>query len=127
MTPREKHDFLCPLSDISHCEHGTNDEYCRHCHSECMCRLIWEARSTKMATDDEYMCPFCVTPWKCNGPHIPEDELREFTGYMDDVREDLRQTLLSGILDLPLISVDGVNYIRRSDVVDICEGRNDDD
>lgn len=21
---------------------------------------------------DEYMCPNCVTPWKCNGPHIPE-------------------------------------------------------
>lgn len=22
--------------------------------------------------DDEYMCPNCVTPWKCNGPHIPD-------------------------------------------------------
>lgn len=21
---------------------------------------------------DEYMCPNCVTPWKCNGPHIPD-------------------------------------------------------
>ena len=20
----------------------------------------------------EYMCPNCVTPWKCNGPHIDE-------------------------------------------------------
>lgn len=20
------------------------------------------------------MCPNCVTPWKCNGPHIPEPE-----------------------------------------------------
>jgi hypothetical protein len=19
--------------------------------------------------DDEWMCPNCVTPWKCNGPH----------------------------------------------------------
>lgn len=24
----------------------------------------------KLAGDD--MCPNCVTPWKCNGPHIPE-------------------------------------------------------
>jgi hypothetical protein len=25
------------------------------------------------------MCPNCVTPWKCNGPHIPEDDLsRQF-------------------------------------------------
>ena len=21
--------------------------------------------------DDDYMCPNCNTPWKCNGPHIP--------------------------------------------------------
>jgi len=21
---------------------------------------------------NDYMCPNCVTPWKCNGPHIPE-------------------------------------------------------
>lgn len=21
---------------------------------------------------EEYMCPNCNTPWKCNGPHIPE-------------------------------------------------------
>lgn len=21
--------------------------------------------------DPDYMCPNCVTPWKCNGPHIP--------------------------------------------------------
>ena len=20
----------------------------------------------------EYMCPNCLTPWKCNGPHIEE-------------------------------------------------------
>ena len=20
---------------------------------------------------DDYMCPNCVTPWKCNGPHLP--------------------------------------------------------
>lgn len=23
---------------------------------------------------DEYMCPNCVTPWKCNGPHIEDIE-----------------------------------------------------
>ena len=26
--------------------------------------------------DPDYMCPNCVTPWKCNGPHIPEGEPR---------------------------------------------------
>jgi hypothetical protein len=26
---------------------------------------------------EEYMCPNCVTPWKCNGPHIPQDQSGE--------------------------------------------------
>lgn len=26
-----------------------------------------------------YMCPNCVTPWKCNGPHIPESHPPEPT------------------------------------------------
>lgn len=24
---------------------------------------------------DEYMCPNCVTPWKCNGPHILDESM----------------------------------------------------
>lgn len=28
-------------------------------------------RTSDMA-DTEYMCPNCVTPWKCNGPHDPQ-------------------------------------------------------
>jgi len=28
--------------------------------------------------DDDWMCPNCNTPWKCNGPHIPEEPEREF-------------------------------------------------
>jgi hypothetical protein len=32
--------------------------------------------------DDEYMCPNCVTPWKCNEPHIPDE--REPGGHMVD-------------------------------------------
>lgn len=26
--------------------------------------------------DAETMCPNCVTPWKCNGPHIPDAQAR---------------------------------------------------
>lgn len=25
--------------------------------------------------DPDYMCPNCVTPWKCNGPHLVEPGL----------------------------------------------------
>lgn len=35
---------------------------------------------------DEYMCPFCVTPWKCNGPHIDESDLPELLTYAATVR-----------------------------------------
>ena len=27
---------------------------------------------TKQPDPTEYLCPNCVTPWKCNGPHIPD-------------------------------------------------------
>lgn len=36
-----------------------------------------------MGTTD-YMCPFCVTPWKCNGPHIDEEDMENFLLYMKD-------------------------------------------
>lgn len=49
-------------------------------------------------TADEYMCPFCVTPWKCNGPHIAEDELPEFNAAINEAyqrgREDVVQEIL---------------------------------
>jgi len=28
------------------------------------------------AAQPEYMCPNCVSPWKCNGPHIPEHTIK---------------------------------------------------
>jgi len=30
---------------------------------------------------DDYMCPFCVKPWKCNGPHIEPEDMAEFEAY----------------------------------------------
>ena len=39
--------------------------------------------------DDEAMCPNCVTPWKCNGPHeLPE---REPDGFEVDRAAVLRE------------------------------------
>lgn len=32
----------------------------------------------------DYMCPFCVTPWKCNGPHIDEGDMENFLLYIED-------------------------------------------
>lgn len=31
--------------------------------------------------DEDYMCPNCVTPWKCNGPHLREKTMTERKEY----------------------------------------------
>lgn len=33
---------------------------------------------------EDYMCPFCVTPWKCNGPHVEWDDLDNYNGALED-------------------------------------------
>ena len=33
---------------------------------------------------DEYMCPNCLTPWKCNGPHTEKDKDESSTGHRDE-------------------------------------------
>ena len=37
----------------------------------------------------DYMCPFCVTPWKCNGPHIDHSDLESFQDYVNSVRQEV--------------------------------------
>jgi hypothetical protein len=37
-------------------------------------RDIEALRRAEASYDPDYMCPNCVTPWKCNGPHISEDD-----------------------------------------------------
>lgn len=58
----------------------------------------WAALRTALAAfpdhtpdlDDDGMCPNCVTPWKCNGPHLAADAARP--GLDADVlRETLRR------------------------------------
>lgn len=39
-------------------------------------RRYLEAFPPAVEQDVEQMCPNCLTPWKCNGPHLP-DELQE--------------------------------------------------
>ena len=39
---------------------------------------VFRQESNNHAVD--YMCPNCVTPWKCNGPHIAESNAGESEG-----------------------------------------------
>lgn len=48
-------------------------------------------RATGVRPNREYLCPNCQTPWKCNGPHIPDpdyDDSRDVFGAhaLQDVR-----------------------------------------
>lgn len=40
----------------------------------------------------DYLCPNCVTPWKCNGPHIPEGH--EPKSMMDELNKDFAEELM---------------------------------
>lgn len=39
-------------------------------------RLVMLPQAAIKAAQPEYMCPNCVSPWKCNGPHIPEHTIK---------------------------------------------------
>jgi hypothetical protein len=43
--------------------------------------------------DGKYLCPFCVSSWDCDGPHIEEKDLNNFYERLGYIREDL--TLLA--------------------------------
>lgn len=43
--------------------------------------------------DGKYLCPFCVSSWHCDGPHIKEEDLPSFYERLGYIREDL--TLLA--------------------------------
>jgi hypothetical protein len=44
---------------------------------------------------EEYMCPFCVTPWKCNGPHIEYSDLPEFEAYIARIVKEAEEGKLN--------------------------------
>lgn len=39
--------------------------------------------------DGKYLCPFCVSSWDCDGPHIAEEDLPSFFERFGYIREDL--------------------------------------
>lgn len=36
----------------------------------------------------KWVCPFCVTSWICDGPHIEEKDSRSFLEYAHYAKED---------------------------------------
>jgi hypothetical protein len=40
-------------------------------------------------SSEKYLCPFCVSTWDCDGPHIEEQHLGSFSERIYYMREDL--------------------------------------
>ena len=44
-----------------------------------------------------WACPFCVTSWLCDGPHIEPKDMRSFVEYMHYAKEDHAYTCIDEI------------------------------
>jgi hypothetical protein len=40
-------------------------------------------------TSSNYLCPFCVSTWHCDGPHIEKKDFENFAKKLEYIREDL--------------------------------------
>jgi hypothetical protein len=54
--------------------------------------------------DEDDMCPNCVTPWKCNGPHLTGEEdmgkyKLEWSGLDSEQKASIAVELLTEILE----------------------------
>jgi len=53
---------------------------------------------------EDEMCPNCVTPWKCNGPHILEgdnemnEHVSQWRGLDEEQKASIAVELLTGLL-----------------------------
>jgi hypothetical protein len=64
---------------------------------------------------DKYLCPFCVSSWDCDGPHIEEDKANNFNERLYYVREDL--ALLGKELIQDFAKQNGLNLSDLSEAV----------
>lgn len=45
----------------------------------------------------DWLCPFCVTSWICDGPHIESKDIQSFIEYMYYAKEDHVYTCIDEI------------------------------
>lgn len=49
------------------------------------------------AMSEDYMCPLCVTPWKCNGPHIEPEDMANFNDYVNNWCDAMRDACIAAV------------------------------
>lgn len=52
-------------------------------------------------TPEYYLCPFCLTSWLCDGPHIEQKDLPSFYRRMEVLQEDLGEFAAELVLSNP--------------------------
>lgn len=90
LAPRQDDEFLRKLIDVVQCDWGRGfpgrreqDAYIAKAKDVFAGKIKLENNDEEAPRqveepDPDYMCPNCVTPWKCNGPHIePADAPRQ--------------------------------------------------
>jgi hypothetical protein len=57
--------------------------------------------------DGKYLCPFCISSWDCDGPHIEEKDLQNFYERLHFIKEDLAL--------LATETIDALSFDEKSD------------
>jgi hypothetical protein len=64
---------------------------------------------------DKYLCPFCVSTWDCDGPHIKEEDINSFNERVYYMREDM--ALLSKELIQEFAKANNLNLESLSETI----------
>jgi hypothetical protein len=64
---------------------------------------------------DKYLCPFCVSSWDCDGPHIKEEDINSFNERVHYMREDM--ALLSKELIQEFAKANNLNLNSLSETI----------
>jgi hypothetical protein len=64
---------------------------------------------------NKYLCPFCVSSWDCDGPHIEEEDINSFNERAHYMREDM--ALLSKELIQEFAKANNLNLNSLSETI----------
>jgi hypothetical protein len=64
---------------------------------------------------EKYLCPFCVSSWDCDGPHIEEEDINSFNERVHYMREDM--ALLSKELIQEFAKANNLNLNSLSETI----------
>lgn len=77
--------------------------------------------------DEDYMCPNCVTPWKCNGPHLMGESVMEIGDDLPsgetEVSLELEEAMFCAKLGLEVVLYCNIYGVSTSEVKELIRER----